>query len=418
MTWKLQMRRSGFILWSCCFALLIACAPPPARAAEEDNSGIAELVKLLTDVDDADFQLDLLKGILEGIKGRRDLKMPAAWPAAYTKLSKSSRAEVRSRARVLALAFGDPKALAGLRKVMMDKAAPADARRSALASLVQSGAKDLAPALHKLLDGADMRSAALRALASYPHTATPGLIVGRYAGLSAAEKQDAIGTLASRPSFARALLAAVEQKKISAKDISAFTARQLLALGDEQVSRKLTKVWGTIRKSSEEATKLIAQYKKVYTPKYLKSADLSHGRLVFKKTCAQCHMLYGDGGKIGPDLTGSNRKNLDYVLQNALDPSAAVGNAYQMTTIVTTAGRVISGIVLEKTGSALTVQTANERIVLSLDDVEATQLSTVSMMPDGLLQKLSREEVRDLLVYLATSDQVPLPKGAEEQAGQ
>ena len=182
------------------------------------------------------------------------------------------------------------------------------------------------------------------------------------------------------------------------------------------MSHKLAKVWGTIRKPSDRAAKLIAQYKKIYTPKFLKSADLSHGRLVFKKTCSQCHTLYGDGGKIGPDLTGSNRKNLDYVLQNALDPSAAVGNAYQMTTIITTAGRVISGIVQEKTGSAVTVQTANERIVLSLDDIEESKLSTVSMMPDGLLQKLTKEEVRDLLVYLASSDQVPLPEGAEEHA--
>ena len=411
------MRRSGFIFWTGLILLALICAPPPTSAAEEDNSGIAELVKLLADVDDADFQLDLLKGILEGIKGRRDLKMPKAWPAAYAKLSKSNSAEVRSKARVLALAFGDPKALAELRKVLVDQAAKSDARRSALASLVQSGAKDLAPALHKLLDEGAMRSAALRALASYPHPATPGLIVARYAAISPSEKQDAIGTLASRPSFARALLAAVEQKKIPANDISAFTARQLSALGDEQVSSKLAKVWGKIRKSSEQATKLIAEYKKIYTPKFLKSADLSHGRLVFKKTCSQCHTLYGEGGKIGPDLTGSNRKNLDYVLQNALDPSAAVGNAYQMTTIITTAGRVISGIVLEKTGSAVTIQTANERVVLSLDDVEETKLSTISMMPDGLLQKLSKEEVRDLIVYLASSDQVPLPKGEEEQAG-
>jgi putative heme-binding domain-containing protein len=410
------MPRCGFIFFSGLILLALICSSLSARAAEEDNSGIADLVKLLADIDDADFQLDLLKGILDGIKGRRDLKMPKAWPAAYAKLSKSKSVEVRSRARVLALAFGDPAALAGLRKVLMDKTAKPDARRSALASLVESGAKDLAPALHKLLDEAAMRSVALRALATYPHRKTPGLIVGRYAAFSASEKQDAIGTLASRAVFARALLAAVEAKQIPAKDISAFTARQLLALGDEQVSARLGKVWGKIRKSSGAAAKLIAQYKKVYTPGFLKAADTSHGRLVFKKTCSQCHTLYGDGGKIGPDLTGSNRKNLDYVLQNALDPSAAVGNAYQMTTIITTAGRVISGIVQEKTGSALTIQTANERVVLSLDDIEESKLSTVSMMPDGLLQKLSKEEVRDLIVYLATSDQVPLPDGAEESA--
>ena len=57
--------------------------------------------------------------------------------------------------------------------------------------------------------------------------------------------------------------------------------------------------------------------------------DLSLGRALFVKTCAQCHTLYGTGGKVGPDITGSNRPNLDYLLENILDPSAVIPNDYK-----------------------------------------------------------------------------------------
>ena len=72
------------------------------------------------------------------------------------------------------------------------------------------------------------------------------------------------------------------------------------------------------------------KFKKLLTPEYLKAADLSKGRLVFSKNCATCHRLYDDGGNIGPALTGSQRFNLDYVLENMLDPSAVVARDYQV----------------------------------------------------------------------------------------
>jgi len=139
---------------------------------------------------------------------------------------------------------------------------------------------------------------------------------------------------------------------------------------------------------------------------------------VFAKTCMQCHALFGTGGKIGPDLTGSNRANLHYVLENVLDPSAMVGNAYQMTTVVTTGGRVISGIIQAATSSSVTVQTANERVVLSRDDVDEMVPSPVSMMPEGVVAKLEKDHLRDLIAYLASKSQVPLPAGAKVEVGE
>ena len=85
----------------------------------------------------------------------------------------------------------------------------------------------------------------------------------------------------------------------------------------------------------------------------MKRADLSQGRALFKKTCATCHRLFGEGEQVGPDITGSNRANLDYLLENVVDPSAVLGKDYRMSVLALADGRVISGLVQKETDSAL-----------------------------------------------------------------
>ncbi len=176
------------------------------------------------------------------------------------------------------------------------------------------------------------------------------------------------------------------------------------------MTSRLSKVWGEIRLPDEKRKALMAQFKKMLTPKFLKRANLSNGRMLFQKTCMQCHMLHGEGGKIGPDLTGSNRANLDYILENVLDPSALVGKDYQLNKIELSNGRTLAGLIVEKSAARMTVQTVNEKVVVAVDDVDDITVLKTSMMPDGLFDKLKRTEVRDLIGYLASPTQVPLKK--------
>jgi putative heme-binding domain-containing protein len=136
--------------------------------------------------------------------------------------------------------------------------------------------------------------------------------------------------------------------------------------------------------------------------------DLALGRALFAKTCQQCHTLFGVGGKVGPELTGSNRADLAYLLSNVLDPSAVMAKEYQPTVIRTGDGRLITGIVKEQTEAALSVQTATEVVVVPRDEIEESKLGTQSMMPDDLLKPLSDGEVRALAAYLASASQTPL----------
>src|SRR5262249_11738905 len=119
--------------------------------------------------------------------------------------------------------------------------------------------------------------------------------------------------------------------------------------------------------------------------------------------------LYGEGGTIGPDLTGSNRAELDYLLLNIIDPSAEVAQEYRMSIVATQDGRVITGIIVERSPNRLIVQTATEKVIMAREDGDTIKDSPVSMMPEGQLDPLTKEQVRDLIGYLAGKTQVPLP---------
>ena len=132
--------------------------------------------------------------------------------------------------------------------------------------------------------------------------------------------------------------------------------------------------------------------------------------MVFRKTCASCHKLFDDGKAVGPELTGSQRTNLVYLLENVLDPNAVIGRDYRMSVIALDSGRIITGIIKEESAKTLTVQSANERILIAKSDIELRKRSNVSLMPEGQLEKLTFREVRDLFGYLMGATQVPLRK--------
>ncbi len=204
------------------------------------------------------------------------------------------------------------------------------------------------------------------------------------------------------------LLDAVEQGKIPHADVSAFTVRQLAGLHDPQVTARLKTFYGAVRPPAKDKAALIALYKKTFTPDLLAKANLPHGRTVFNNTCAVCHTLFDAGGKVGPELTGSQRANLDYVLENVVDPSAVVAKDYYMTVIDTADGRTLTGIVKSETDTLLTLRDPSRETVLRKSDIKTRRTSAVSLMPEGLLEALGTADTRDLIAYLASPAQVPL----------
>ncbi|MCA9267411.1 MAG: hypothetical protein KDA41_03025, partial [Planctomycetales bacterium] len=242
-------------------ALLLATVAAQAPCAAADDSGLDDLVALIAQVDDADFQLDLLRGIRDGLKGRKSVPTPKGWDAVYAKLAASEKPEVREQARLLALVFGDERALGQLRTSLVDSSIGADQRLAALEGLAARRDPALPPLLHQLLTDQAMCGAALRALAAYAVDDTPQVILKHYPQMSTADKLDAVATLASRPAYALALVEAMERGHVPRGDVNAFTARQIRSFPDESLRRRLIAAWGEIRESNEDQQALIRQYK-------------------------------------------------------------------------------------------------------------------------------------------------------------
>jgi putative membrane-bound dehydrogenase-like protein len=381
-------------------------------ASAATPEAISLLVNKLAGTDEPTVQLTFLRGIREALKGTRQLKMPAAWPDTFARLRKSPRPEIRAQAVAVAVTFGDPRALGEMRAILASPKADLGQRLNALGALQNAKDKLLAPILQALLEEPAMRGPALSALAAYDDPRSPGLILKVYALLNSTEKRNALNTLASRPSYGKALLQAIADRRIAANDVPAEIIRQLRNLHNAELDQRIAQVWGIVRDTPADRARMIAQYRGQLRGPGL-PPDLAHGRAMFVKVCAQCHTLFGAGGKIGPDLTGSNRANLDYLLENILDPSAVIPKEYAATLLELGDGRVITGIVRGETPQALTVVTANETLTLPRKEIEAMKPGNVSMMPDDLLKPLSPNDVRCLVAYLQSPNQVPLLATAE-----
>jgi putative membrane-bound dehydrogenase-like protein len=349
-----------------------------------------------------------LKGMSEALKGRRQLEMPQGWPELLVELRSSNNHETRQLAESLAVTFGDAKAMGSLRSKLVDSKADPEQRRGAMQSLLAARDPQLAGTLQKLLADPSLRREAIRGLAAYDHAKTPASLLSIYPQLPLAEKRDALATLASRPSYARVLVAAVTEKQIPALDLSADLIRQLRNLNDDELKQRIAEVWGIVRDTPQEKATEIRRYRGMIADKQATPDELPLGRAVFAKTCQQCHTLFGIGAKVGPDLTGSNRADLAYLLSNVVDPSEVVAKEYQPNLIVSRDGRLITGLVLKKENGVLTVATATETVTLPESDIDEMKQADKSMMPDDLLKQLSDDEVRALVAYLASPQQVPV----------
>ena len=348
-----------------------------------------------------------MRGMLSGLAGRRNVEAPKGWKELSEKLNASQHAEERDLFQQLSQIFGDAEATARALAVIEDTTADAVARRKSLRGLLAQQNAQVSAKLESLLDDPAIRLDAIRGYASIENASAPNILLGRYSKMDETLRRAVIETLATRKSYANALMNAIASGKIDRKDIPAHVARSLDVLLGEQ----FVKVFGEVQDLSADRAKLMAKYKAMCSPEAMEKADASRGRAVFSKTCASCHLMYGEGGKIGPDLTGSNRANLDYILLNSVDPSYDVPEGYKMVLIQTVDGRLLNGVVAEEDARRVILKTVEQpQVVIAKEDIEARKISTKSMMPDGQLEQMKPQEMLDLIKYLRTTAQVEMAK--------
>ena len=376
------------------------------RLVDQPDLQVAKVVRAATNNSDDNIALDLLRGMLAGLTGKGSQTVTAEWRQLYQRTQASSNSELRSVSIQLAIIFGDQQAIARLREDVENNALPEQVRKSAFQSLLQLTDGASIEAIHKLVRTDQLlRRDALKALAIRSEQATVNVLLDCWSGFDSNERQAAVSVLVTRNSFAHKLIAAIQDGTIKRSDVSAFALQQLRAFRDERLQKNVTQLWADDSKGVAKADE-IARLKSVMTEEFLSNANVAHGRQLFSKTCSQCHMLFGEGGTLAPDLTGSGRKKTDYVLHNLIDPSAEIDEAYKLTTVVMADGRLLSGFIIRQDDRWLEIRTQDAEVRLKMNDVDEIVTSRVSMMPEGMLRNLTDEQFRDLLAYLASDSQV------------
>ncbi len=354
-------------------------------------------------VADSTKRAAILRGMLAAAKGRQSLPAPASWPEAYQKLRTDADSAVRQQARTLALLFGSAEALAELRVMLADAQANPDSRREALDALVaRKDAATLDPLLALANSAGPLRVAAFQALANYDDPRISNQLLAAYPSLTAEGKSATLATLVARPAGIEALIAAFDAKAIPTKDLTAPLARLIQGVKRKDFDEWLTKNWGSLQQSDAQRLAEIKRYRKFLGDDAILRADVKNGQAIYERTCAACHNLFGKGGEIGPHLPG-NFTDVDYLLQNILDPNAIIGRDFQQTFVTTTDGNFVAGVVTAEDERTLTLKTLATPVTLAKENIAKRELSPLSMMPAGLLNALQEPEVRDLFLYLRQS---------------
>jgi putative heme-binding domain-containing protein len=244
-----------------------------------------------------------------------------------------------------------------------------------------------------------VRAAALQALQRYDDPRVGAAVVAAYVSMSPPQRAQARDLLVSRRAWAAAAVSAAERGAIPPAEFSLDQLRRVVLHKDADLTRRVETLWGQVRPATSRGKdgRIMAISQVVATG----AGDPARGKALVVKACLNCHKLFGEGESIGPELTAVDRKNLDVLLRNVVDPSAVIREGYQLYNVATTDGRVLSGLLAENSGGKVTVLDAKGvRTPLRESEVEAVTRAEVSLMPEGLLDAFSDQELRDAFAYL------------------
>ncbi|MBK1834850.1 PVC-type heme-binding CxxCH protein [Roseibacillus ishigakijimensis] len=383
------------------------------RRATEIPAGRSAVMSRLSRSNNAAEFTRLAGQLLSGLAGATTTPPPQGWQAAKEHArTLGDDPALASILRELGTRFGDEEFFPQLRALLGDETKDAKARLRALELLTLGADPKLAPAARRALSSPPLQEAAVAALRDFPGPETARALVAILPELSLSTRHAAINTLASRADMALILLTAIDEGDLDSALLSPVMLDQFERFENEALSALIARNWsrGQALLSPEALAEATARWEQVLSPDHLAAADASRGREVFDRTCGTCHQLFGEGIALGPDLTGSNRADLGYLLENVLAPGAIVGKAYQLNIITLADGSTLSGMVTRESAHQfeLTLPGGTTRAVAK-DEVTKREELTQSLMPAGLFETLEIQEVTDLVKYLASSQQVPLP---------
>jgi putative heme-binding domain-containing protein len=346
----------------------------------------------------------LLKAFEEAFKGRSIAGLPNELLAEITRLGGGSIA--------FGVRQGQADAVAKGLDLIRNPKTPVPERVELIESFGEAKQPNCVAPLLKILQAKEqepLQLAALGALQAYKDDAIGAQVIEQFPSMSASVREVAVSMLVSRREWSKQLVLAVDAGKIAPGTIHLATLRKLLLHHDDQIGELVRKHWGEIKGAT--TAQMLAEMNRLAAVVNERKADRYAGKKLYTAKCAACHTLHAQGGNVGPDLTSYKRDDVPQLLLHIINPNAEIREGYESSVIFTQSGRTLTGIVTEKNARVVVLRTAEgQQIVLPKDEIESVSVSGVSLMPEGLLQGLSDQEVCDLFAYLRSGQSLNEPK--------
>ena len=381
------------------------------RRLASDARARAQVLALALREQDTARRAPLVARVVEGVRQSGSFSAPEGWAALVAALRQGASPELLANLNELDALAGDEASRAFYRAHLADEKAPLPARQRALAVLVASRDRAAAPVIHQVFaekTTPSFRRALIQALATVGDAASPAVLLGRFAVFSPEQLNDAVAALAGNAAGGKALLAAVAAGKADKALLSPLVVRQLKSLGDQELDAQLTAIVGVVNATKADFAKNKAKYEAMLTPVAVRKGDIAAGRQLFTSACGICHTFGTVGNLVGPGLAGSNIGKLDYFLENVLNPNGVIGKDYQLNVFKLKSGATMSGIVqFEDAQSFRLVMPGGAKFTVAKGEVEKRETLPMSLMPEGLLDALTKNQVINLVAYLQNPDGFP-----------
>jgi putative heme-binding domain-containing protein len=348
----------------------------------------------------------VLQGMLEALQGRRRVEMPEGWRHADAQLRRDASPEIQSTLDRLGLLMADGVAEGQLMDLLGDSNVPISQRREAIRSLSEARSSGLRERLKPLLTDRDLGRDAIVALGMTGQNEVWDDLLEVFPRLQTPGRRAAIETFAANRDGMIRLVDAIEKGSVARGEVPAATLRQLHWSGDQALQGRLEALWPGMQWLTEEGRQRMAALDNELTELSVAEGRATLGRALWNKHCASCHKLFGEGGAIGPELTGAQRGNIRYWIENIADPSTSVADRFRVSLFLLRDGRIVTGVPLQEDSQVILVQTPTEQTRILKEDLEERRASAKSLMPDGLMDLMTAEERRDLMKYLMSPIQV------------
>jgi putative membrane-bound dehydrogenase-like protein len=332
----------------------------------------------------------------------------AARAAAVTGLGEALRPRKSTLNKVTeGAARSAAEARAGLTRLMQqavvlagDAQQPVPARQAAVGLLAFADPATGAGPLLALIsprEPAEIQTVAARSLLQLP---VPGaarslLEAARWRGLTPPVREAVLAGLMSQPAGVRELLAAIENGAVAPATIDPTRRNQLLKHRDRAIAAKAETLFKNLQGGDRQ--KVYEEYKAALALK----PNTPNGHAIFTKTCAQCHVMNGEGAKVGPELTGIRNQPAEVLLLHILVPSQEIVAGFNAYEVETRDGRTATGLLASETPTSVTLRRAlGEEETILRSNIASMTSGTISLMPDELEKTMSRQDLRDLIAFL------------------